>query len=312
MHRSTRLLTAVALVALVGAITVPAGAAPSVAIAGASLNGTVATVTGTAAFEPGAAASVGGGNTDFAQTAVADAAGVNLTDAKIEPISGGLRFIWEVTNMPAEVPPEGVRYTWAFAIGTNTYQIQAKRTNLGSVTTAEDPIGHLNHASQNFFQLRGACQASYQGAPLAGCYHLAWLNGTFDIAGKKITVDLPFETKDNLGRVVAPDFKPGAVLIESLQASMSITAAFQAVIGNTTTSDFINGWDPYFVGGVVELAVGAPGQNPAVQSYTQTATLSGGNFTGTISGLSGSKNTVYVRACQAQVCSYTSVVPAAL
>jgi hypothetical protein len=310
MKRAISLIVGIAAVCAVA--VAPAGAAPSVSLTGASRSGAIATVSGTALFEAGQATSVGGTNTDFARVEVADAAGVNLTDAKIQPLANGLRFIWELNSMPAQVPPEGVRYTWAFSIGTNAYQLQAKRSNVASITTFEDPLGHARHIGSDFFQLRGACQASYEGAPVAGCYHLAWLTGSFDIANKRVTVDLPYETKDELGRVVAPDFKPGVVLTENQQATMSITAAFQAVVGNTSTSDFTNGWTEYFVNGVVQLAVGTAGQAPENQNYTQTATLSGGNFTGTISGLTTSKNTVYVRACQAQVCSYTSVVPASL
>lgn len=312
MFRASRLV-AVAGVLAIGAVVAPAGASPNVSVTGASRSGAMATVNGTAVFDAAdEAISVGGVNTNFARIEVADAAGVNLTDAKIQPITDGLRFIWDLTSLPAQVPPEGVRYTWAFSIGQNVYQIQAKRTNVVSVTTIENPVGHIRHVGTDFFQLRGACVAEYEGAPVAGCHHLAWLSGSFDTANHRVTVDLPYETKDEIGRLVAPDFKPGVVLTENLQAGMSISAAFQAVVGNTSTSDYTNGWGEYFVGGVVQLAAGAPGQAPENQSYTQTATITGSSFSGTVSGLSTSKNTVYVRACQAQVCSYTSVVPAAL
>ena len=48
---------------------------------------------------------------------------------------------------------------------------------------------------------------------------------------------MPYETRDAIGRLVAPEFGPGVVIEENLTATMSIVAAFQAVVGNTSTSD---------------------------------------------------------------------------
>jgi hypothetical protein len=291
-----------------------ASAAPAVTITGVTLNGGTGSVTGTAAFTAiTEAQSVGGTNTNWgpAQAApLAEATGVNLVDAKIAPLANGagLRFIWELQNLPAQVPPEAVRYTWSFKIGTNQYQLQAKRTNLASITTVEDPVNHIQQAAaqREFFQLRGACQAAYEGLPTAGCYHLAFLNGSFDVAGKRVTMDLPYETKDEIGRVVAPDFKPGAVIEENLTANMSITAAFQAVVGNTTTSDYTVGWSPYHAGPQVTLGAGAANAEPTTVTYNSPATLNGGTFNGTVSGLTAAKNTVFARACNGTECSFTS------
>jgi hypothetical protein len=268
-------------------------------------------VAGTASFEAiTAAQSVGGTNTNWANAGVAEAAGINLTDAKIAPLANnaGLRFIWELSAMPAQVPPEVVRYTWSFKIGTNQYQLQAKRTNLASITTAEDPVNHIQQAAaqKEFFQLRGACVTSYEGLPTAGCYHLAFLNGSFDVAGKKVTMDLPYLAKDEIGRVVTPDFKPGTVIQENVTAGMSITGAFQAVVGSTATSDYTNGWSPYYAGPQVALGVGAEGAAPETITYGPPATLSASGFSGTVNGLTAAKNTVFARACTGIECSYTS------
>jgi hypothetical protein len=138
---------------------------------------------------------------------VAEAAGIDLVDAKVLPLpdGSGLRFIWEVSNLPAQVPPEGVRYNWSFTAGGAQFQLQAKRTNLASVTTTEDPVGYVQQVSKgDFFQLRGACQTSYQGTPAAGCYHLAFLKGAFDVANKQVSIDVPYQTRDSIGRLSPP------------------------------------------------------------------------------------------------------------
>lgn len=312
--RANRIIRAAVAVSLVaGLAALPAGAAPSLAITGAVRDGATAAVTGVAAFTPiTEAQSVQGMDTEFADVAVAQAAGIDLTDAKIQPLAddSGLRFIWQLSSLPAQVPPEGVRYTWSFRIGETQFQLQAKRTNLASITTAEDPLGHAKQATVGeFFQLRGACVTSYEGTPTAGCYHLAFLKGKFDAASKSVSMDMPYQTRDAIGRLVAPQFKPGVMIEENLTANMSIVAAFQAVIGNTSTSDYINGWNPYFVGERVDLAVGPANAAPDALDYGTRATLSGDTFTGTVSGLTGSATTVFARACNGTECSYAKLTP---
>jgi hypothetical protein len=296
-----------------------ASAHVEVAITGVTVDGGTGSVTGTAAFEAiTAAQSVAGEestNTGGAAggSAAGDAAGLDLQDATIEPLANGtgLRFTWIVSQMPDQVPPEGVRYNWSFNIGTTLYQLEAKRTNVASVSTLEDPIGHAQHfaSNQNAFRLRGACVANYMGSPANGCYHLAYLPGSFDIAGKKISIDMPFETRDSIGRLVAPDFKPGAILVDNggtNTAGMVVAASFQAVVSNTISSQYINGISPYYIGPQVALGVGAPNLAPEGVTYTSAGTLNGGTFNGTVTGLTTAKNTVYARACNGIECSYTS------
>ncbi|MGH2711929.1 MAG: hypothetical protein ACRDH9_12085 [Actinomycetota bacterium] len=300
-----------------------ASAAPTVSISGVTVTGGSGSVTGTAAFEAiSAAQSVVGDETTFnagpvGGTAVADAAGLRLTGATILPLANnaGLRFTWLLDSLPPEVPPEGVRYTWGFRIGTRTYQIQVKRTNIGSATTTEDPVGHIQQlaTTQAWFQLRGACVTAYptSPSPVAGCFHLAFLQGAIDIAGKKITVDMPFETKDKIGRLVAPDFKPGAVLThtdaaDAGTAGMTVAASFQAAVSNTQVSRYINSTVPYYVAPQVSLGVAAAAAEPSTVAYGAPATLSASGFSGTVTGLSASKNTVFARACNGTECTYTS------
>jgi hypothetical protein len=214
--------------------------------------------------------------------------------------------------MPAQVPPEGVRYAWSFSIGGRQYQLQAKRTNLSSITTLEDPMGHAAQVrdGKSFFQLRGACVTNYFGTPgtaVAGCYHLAFLNGSFDVASRTVTIDLPYNTRDSIGRLVAPDFVPGARLEPLDTAGMSISAGLQGVVTIATINSFINGWNPYTAGRRVDLAIGRAGLAPAGLDYRFPATLSGDAFTGSVGGLNATNDTVYVRACTAVTCHYTSV-----
>lgn len=236
---------------------------------------------------------------------IATALGIGLTNGLIEPIDGGLRFIWQTDGLPPQVPPEGIRYTWGFAIGTNTYQLQAKVTNLASITTAEAPIEHVQHATKlaGFYQLRGACVTSYEGTPTAGCYHLAFLNGAIDQASGRVSIDLPWMTEDRIGRIVAPDFLPGATIIENLTAGMSITAAGQAVVGNTSTSSYLNGWPPYLTAPQVDLAIGNNPEQADFASYFYPATISGNTFTGTINNTTGAE-VVFARACYRSTCLY--------
>ena len=311
----------VALLATV-ALFVPgqASAAPAVSITGVTLNGGTGSVTGTAAFEAVTAAqsvvtdeSIFGGAAP-GNSAAGDAIGLDIQNGTITPIANGLRFTWIVGSMPPVVPPEGVRYVWAFKIGNNTYQLQAKRTNMASVNMLEDPVGHANQlaAQKDFFQLRGACVENYTNtpSPVNGCYHLAWLNGAFDVANKTVSMDMPFETKDQIGRLVAPDFKPGAVLVDNggtFTAGMVIAASAQAAVSNTQTSQFINGIKSYYIGPQITLGVAAAGTAPETVTYNAPATLNGGTFNGTVSGITGAKNTVFARACTGTECSYTSL-----
>jgi hypothetical protein len=297
-----------------------ASAAPTVAISGVTVTGGTGSVTGTAQFTAITAPqsvtegkAPTGGNAQA--LAVWDTAGLDIRGASIEPVTGGLRFTWILNSMPAQVPPEGVRYTWGFQIGTRTYQLQAKRTNLVSATTVEDPLGHAQQAAaqKEFFQLRGNCVGAYpqSPSPIAGCFHLAFLTGSFDVANKKVTMTLPYEMKDALGRVVAPDFKAGAVLTNTDAgaagtAGMTIAAGFQVAVSNTTTNRYINGINPYYVGPRVALGVAPADAEPSTVTYNSAGTLSGETFSGSVSGLTAAKNTVFARACNGTECTYAS------
>ena len=310
-------LAVAASMALPGAVS---AAPPSVSISGVTVNGGTGSVSGTASFAAAGTQSVVTEESTRADGQVAngpvgEAAGVQMTDASITPIAGGLRFAWHVTSLPEQTPPETVRYTWGFQIGDRLYQLIAKRTNLITLNTLDDPLSYIERlASQkSFFQIRGGC-ATYRGLPVNGCYHLGFLDGAFDVANKRITIDVPFEAKDSVGRVIVPDLKPGAIVQEyagDFVGGTAVTAAIQyGALSNATVSAAmqraINGLAPYHVGPQVALGVAAPGQDPSTVTYSAPGTLSGTTFSGTVSGLTASKNTVYARACSGTECSYST------
>lgn len=315
----TRPLAALVVTATAAVLAPSALAAPTgTVIETVSRTGAVVTASGTATFDGVAdVASVGGTNTQFAPdapsgggAAVSGAAGIDLTDALIETMPDGLRFTWKLAALPAQIPPEGTRYTWSFGIGDETFQLQAKRTNLASVTLPDDPAGHVGAlAGSGFFQLRGNCSDNYLGLPdesptkVSGCPHLAFLEGSFDTANAAVTMTVPF------GLETAPAIAPGTVLTEVVTAGMSITAGFQAGISNTLFSDFTNGWQPYYVGPNVAIGTGTATANPASVSYTPATLAADGTWTGEVAKVLATHKKLHVRTCEGATatCTYTSV-----
>lgn len=144
------------------------------------------------------------------------------------------------------------------------------------------------------------------GTPASGCYHLAFLTGGFDYENGRVFIDMPYETRDRIGRIVAPDFKPGALLAENLTAGMSIAASVQAVATNTLLSSYINGWGVYRTAPEVALATGSHPSQAVFALYSTPATFDGTNFSGTLNGTTGSE-LVFARACDGVTCSYDTL-----
>lgn len=241
--------------------------------------------------------------TEFSEPELAKNAGIDLIGAAIEelPDASGLRFIWKLSQLPNPVPPELVRYTWVFTIDDQSYQLQAKSSNLASVTTAEAPVDHVLEASEGdgWFQLRGACEANYMHPqnPISGCYHLGFFEGQFDTANAQVVFDLPYEALDRIGRGVAQSFTPGSKLVASASANMSVAATLQAGVSNTSTAQYMGpSWGPYFAGTYVEAGLGFADEAPS--SFTALGTPGDGSFAGT---LAGEGDTLYVRACRGGV-----------
>lgn len=240
--------------------------------------------------------------TPFADAAVADAVGIDLQTATIEELEdgSGLRFTWKLgSDLPPQGVPEGVRYNWTFDAGGETYQLQVKRTNVVSSTTAESPTDHALELAEGdwWYQLRGACvdPGGYPvpESPVSGCYHLGFFDGSVDPAAGIVSMDLPYEATDQIGRVVAGTFRRGAPITAQNSAGSSIAASMQALISNSTVSQYLNGWGTYYPGTVVSVALGdADGPSAA---YQLLETPGDGTFAGE---LSGAGTHVWVRACR--------------
>lgn len=299
----TRAVAAVALAAALSLSTVAAGGsvAEGDTAVSAARDGDTVTFSGFAnTVDPGRSRIPGEFFlTEFAEPQVADALGLDLQDAFLEELEdgSGLRFTWQMaSDIPAEGVPEAVRYNWAFQAGDQTYQLQVKRTNLLNITTAEAPIDHVTEFAEGdwFFQLRGACTPQYlvPGSPVAGCYHLGFFDGDVDASAGTVSMVLPYEAQDAIGRLVAGTFQRGTPIIESQSAGMSITASGQAVVSNTATSQFINGWGTYYPGTVVSVGLGDAER--ATSGYTLLDTDGDGSFAGT---LDGAGTHLWVEAC---------------
>lgn len=310
MLRTTLLSILVGLLALAA---LPVGAdGPAFDDVTTTVDGTTVDVSGTASFALAEGPfDVGGSVTDFASTELGSPLGINLQSASVDVRADGVEFVWQVEEL-GEVPPEGVRYTWAFTAGGQSFQLQAKRSNLASVTTAEDPVGHVNQAAsgEDWFQLRGACQESYQGTPVSGCYHLAFLDGAFDDDANTVTMFMPFGTRDGIDRVVAAGFQPGTLIAPEETAGSSITATVQAGVSTTSTESYINGWDAFYAGRTVQAFVGRA--DTATPSFGQEWTVldldDDGTFSGTVDGVGGDRDTLHLRACATNApCATASV-----
>ncbi|MCW2608310.1 MAG: hypothetical protein JWO60_3003 [Frankiales bacterium] len=296
----TRLTTGAVLAAAVALLAGSAGAATTLTIDGVTVAAGTATVRGTVVFDAPAAGPVSvGGKPQTASAAplqAFDAAGVDLQGASIEETAKGLVFTWKLRSLPASPPPEVTRYTWSFGVGEKTFQLQAKRSNAGSLTAVDDPQGHVTSAATGAFQLRGDCAATYGGtpAPVSNCPHLAFLTGAFDPAKGEVRMELPF------GTPAAKEIRPGVTLVPVETATMSISAAYQAGVSNTMVSTYINGWEPFRVGRTVEAGVGSAETGEA-GAYLP-ATLDGGSYTASVP-VEADEDAVFVRACQAVTCT---------
>lgn len=276
------------------------GPVPEGQVAGvATRDGSTVTFAGTANLADPGEQDLFAAVTGFADSTVADAAGIDLAGGSIAELEdgSGLRFTWHMdSDLPSDGVPEGVRYNWVFTSGGQTFQLQVKRSNLASVTTAEAPLSHVTEAAEGdwWFQLRGACAAAYANpnSPIAGCYHLGFFEGEVDTAAGTVSMELPYEAKDEIGRVVAGQFRRGQPIVAEVSAGTSVAATFQAVVSNATVSQYFNGWGSYHPGTSVAAALGSA--SGPTGSYKLLDTEGDGDFAGS---LDGAGSHVWVRAC---------------
>lgn len=282
------------------------------------VGGLSATVAGTSVSASGAATFGGQAPQTIAEDIAGDGpvnpevsrdTGVDLTGARAyqpDPEDPTLVFEWKVTNLPASgTYAEAVRYFWPFQIATpdgpKSYFLQAKLSNLSSVTTVDDPAGHVTNAGRSF-QLRGNCVDDWMGTGIANCPHIGWLDGEFDTATNTVRMELP------LGSELAPEVVPGAKLEALNFAGGTIAVAYQAVVSNATTTDFAEWFedDPYNVPSKrVSLGVAPAGTPPNQVDFSTEGTLSDdGSFLGNvdISGLEPGSYELFARACFGSNC----------
>ncbi len=289
--------TAIAALALTSVAADGDPVAPTVSATGKTVAG-VTTVSGTAAAGTPGVESVNGFVTDFAETNVSSQTGHRLTDAMISQDADGITFTWQVENLHAPAPPEGVRYTWSFLIGEASFQLQAKSTNVASITLADDPAGHVTNAGASF-QVRGNCVAEYLGTPVANCPHIGWTDGAFDTANNQVTMTVPFGFHELI--------VPGAVIVENQTAGMSIAASYQAVANTSAISTFINDWSkPYVADLGVFLTVASKDLDIAKVKGGELLELgANGSFTGSIEV--DADQQAYIRACTGFTCTTVAV-----
>ncbi|HYH27248.1 MAG TPA: hypothetical protein VEA19_00555 [Actinomycetota bacterium] len=318
-----KLLAAAASSALLFAFTGPAGAhgenpAPTtISALSASVSGGEVSISGTAAFGGQAPVTVTEDPTGDAPVApeLGSTTGVDLVAARMyvpNPASPNLVVEWEVTNLPdTGAIPEGTRYSLAFKVGTKEFQVQAKFSNLASVTTLDDPPGHVTNASKAF-QIRGNCTTDYQGTGVAACPHLGWLTGEWDTAENVVRVQVP------LGSSFAPDIKGGAALERNTSSNANLNAviagyqAFLALSPQTNDEAIFGPEEEETYAFVVpekkvSFAI-VPAGTPEANVVFGAPATTGDSFSGTLStaGLAPGSYDVYAKACFASNCATAS------
>jgi plastocyanin len=295
-----------------GTVTVvPPGSTPTTTdVLSASASGGQVSVTGNATFQGEAPVTISedaAGDPPAAAAGLGDETGVDMVKAtayRPNPDSASIFFEWHLTGLPDSGSlPEAVRYTIPFKIGTAQFQLQAKLSNVASVTVVDDPPGHPGHVG-NAFQLRGNCLANWPQpqVPLANCPHLAWLGGSFDPATDVVRIKVPIG--------IRPEFAPGAALQRNVSTNTSlvrISATYQAVASSGTTTGDEAEWgtdDDTFTyripGKTVSLGIATAGTPQSGVSFGTAATVgASGDFTGSLStaGLAPGSYDVWARSC---------------
>lgn len=289
----------------------PGSLSTAVGSLSASAAGTEVSVSGSATFRGEAPVSVSQDPAGDGPVVpgLADETGVDLVAAKAyqpDPASPVLFFEWHLTGLPAHGSlPDAVRYTLPFRIGTRSFQLQAKLTDLASPGTAGNPSDHASR-SGNAFELRADCTAV--GPAVGTCSHIAWLNGSFDSLHDLVRVKVP------LG--AAPEIVPGAELARNEAAAsdlVRIQAGYQAVAATAADEADWGGQDAGFTYRVptrqVLLGIAPPGTPQAAVPFETPATVGadGSSFSGSVSAPGPGSWDVWVKACFGTNCGQKKV-----
>lgn len=211
------------------------------------------------------------------------------------PLDPTLEFSIPLAELNFQPLPEAIRYLWQFSVGGEEFWIQAKTSDVSTVTAfSDDPQGSLTHIPGSF-RLRGNCG---EVGLVATCVHLAWLDGVFDTGRNEVRINLPLDL------FAAPEITRGA----SIDPEDGMTASIQAVVSSDATSDTVFQDIAYEIGGkTVRVGIVPAGSPPA---FTTDATVAFDNtFSASldVSDLAPGDYDVWTEACFATNCGRDSV-----
>jgi hypothetical protein len=136
-------------------------------------------------------------------------AGFDLVSGSIAKNGSNLDFTVTHADMPPSGSlPEGFRFMWAFAVGTENYRVTVKSAEIGKPNPVDqsnvDQIGKVYPTG--LFRLEGNCGSVPVGNVTAvNCPTLGYLEGSFDPAAKSFTFSLPMkDIKAKPGTVLMP------------------------------------------------------------------------------------------------------------
>ena len=250
----------------------PAGQT-SVSITGAQRQGDLLRVNGAAAFAHQPFVTLG---TDpSGDTQVPGAAGHDLTSASASTtLDGRLRLRFGVASLPS-VTNRGPRtsYSWAFCADASCYEIDAWSTGGSDV----EPEVEVRRCATP------ACTPAGQTPTTIDA------TADFNGAGRSVTVHVLL---DDLG------IAPGASITPASPAGSPVFTSMGTRHGPGDSLSYSAAYEA--ADRLVSLAVGPPGQDPAVVEYVAPAEIDGaGGYTGVVdlAGLGSGTRTLYARAC---------------
>lgn len=286
MTRILRYATPAALAALLlGVFPLGAGAAGGITIDAVSRSGDTLLVSGGATFDDQPFLELGTDGTGDTFAPGQDQLGADLTGAHARTKANGqIELRWSVTSLPPVLdgPPTGHAYGWTFCVDeASCFDVDAQRTGLGALSTG--PYGALWRCADP------SCTPADQSFVKDG------LPVVFDGAAATITVtlnafDVGAQPGSTVNSVSASGLGPAFVWTGD--ASLFVVADF---------SDGVLDVAEYEVASKrIDLALGAPGQDPASVSYS--ASVSPGptgsfSYGFDVGGLAPGDYEVYARAC---------------
>ena len=245
-----------------------------------------------------------------------DNLGTDLVSADVsvpDPTEQVLQFRWHITGLPRTgAIPEATFYRWGITVnGTTNYVLQAKFSNLISLSVLDDPQGVVTNIGASF-QLRGSCgqeNVGGQNLPLNNCHSLAFLTGSLNTSTDTVSIDLP------MGQSYDEDIVPGASLTPYNYDTQPIVAGASVFASEPFEEDGMD-WDQDAVPAYtipspqVLLGIAPAGTDVSNVSFGTPGTLKDdGSFSGSVStaGLASGSYDVWAKACFATNCQAQKV-----